>query len=125
MEMPRKYNNEETEKVNVYESKIIQISNDSNNNIVFLVDWLEGDPIKIVFEETSDIIFDLKQNPVYKEWVGVLEIRGFSYKREKELYVVQFNFDTVLFGIIRLKCKRFTFYVPSDPITSGGNDNML
>ena len=36
MEMLRKYNNEETEKVNVYESKIIQISNDSNNNIVFL-----------------------------------------------------------------------------------------
>ncbi len=121
-----RFNNEDTDKVNIFESTIIHVSNDSNHNVIFIVDWLEGDPIKIIFENVSDIIFDLNHNPSYeKELIGVLEIRGFSYKKEKGLYLIQFNFDTVLLGKIRVTCKNFSFNLTSLPITSGGNDNML
>ena len=74
----------------------------------------------------SNIIYDLKRNFAYeKELIGQLEIRGFSYKQKKGSYIVQFNFDTELFGVIRITCKTFAFLVPSEPITSGGNDKML
>ena len=46
MDKLRRFNNEETDKVNIYESTIIRMSNDSDHNIVFVVDWLEGDNIK-------------------------------------------------------------------------------
>lgn len=126
MDKLRRFNNEETDKVNIYESTIIRMSNDSDHNIVFVVDWLEGDNIKIVFKDVSDVIYDLKRNSAYeKEQIGKLEIRGFSYERKDGLYIVQFNFDTELLGVIRITCKSFAFFVPSEPITIGGNDKMI
>ncbi len=122
----KKYTNEETDKVNIFESVISQISNDSNHNIIFIVDWLEGDNVRIEFNGISNVTFDLMRNLSYdKELIGTLEIRGFSYKRENGLYIVQFNFDTVLLGVIRIVCQSFSFIVPSEPITVGGNDNMI
>ena len=54
MDKLRRFNNEETDKVNIYESTIIRMSNDSDHNIVFVVDWLEGDNIKIVFRRITN-----------------------------------------------------------------------
>ena len=126
MDKLRKYNNEETDKVNIFESRIIHMLNDSNQNIVFIVDWLEGNNVKIEFNDVSNIIYDLKRNLAYeKELIGELEIRGFSYERKDGLYIVQFNFDTELLGVIRITCKSFAFFVPSEPITTGGNDKMI
>ena len=126
METLRKYDNEQTDCVNVYESSIIQISTDQNNNFEFLLDWLEGDYARLLFESTSKIVFDLKRNPIYgNNFSGKLEIRGFSYKQDEGSYTVKFDFDTDFLGTICFKCKNFSFYVPSAPISNGGNDYLL
>lgn len=126
MEMQKKYNNEETDNVNIYESKIIQILSDTKNNLEFVVDWLEGDFVKLLFEGVSNIVFDLSRNPIYgDELLTSLEIRGFSYKWAENFYDIQFNFDTDFLGTIGFKCRNFSFYVPSPPLTVGGNDYML
>ena len=124
--MRRKYMNEETDNVNVYESKIACMYRGLNNTMVIIIDWLEGDPIKVVCEDTSDVIVRLKHNPQYeRNVIGVLEITGFSYMRTNVGYVVQFNFDHNLEGIIRVECKEFYFMVSSEPLSMGGNDNRI
>jgi len=124
--MQKEYINENTDRINIYESRIRVLQADSNNNIVIIIDWSEGDPIKMVCEDTSDITIRLVHNPQFdKEVIGVLEITGFSYIKEGEKYIVQFNFDFNPIGIIRIKCTKFAFFVSSEPFSMGGNDNRI
>ena len=126
MKMQKEYINEKTDRINVCESRIRILQAGSNNNIVIIIDWLEGEPIKMVCEETSDITIRLARNPQFeKEVIGILEITSFSYIKKDEKYIVQFNFDFNLVGIIRLKCTKFTFFVSSEPLSMGGNDNRI
>ena len=104
--MQKEYINENTDRINIYESRIRVLQADSNNNIV--------------------IIIRLVHNPQFdKEVIGVLEITGFSYIKEGEKYIVQFNFDFNPIGIIRIKCTKFAFFVSSEPFSMGGNDNRI
>lgn len=127
MEEQLEFRNEETDKVNLYESKIKNIVFDHDaSKIEVIVDWTEGDDIKIIFEDCQNLMIDLKHNLSLEEnLLGVLEISGFSYKRLNRGYIVQFNFDFNLTGMIRFTCQNFTFCTPSIPIQNGGNDNLI
>jgi len=128
MEMHYKYVNEDTDRVNLYESTILSIEKDDNKHeIKFIVDWTEGDPYVIVkCEKCSNLIINLSHNNRYeKKWIGTLEITGFSYIKKKDVYIVQFDFEHILSGYIRLECHNFIFLTPSKPINIGGNDNLI
>lgn len=123
-----KYVNEETDCVNLYESTILSIENVfTNKEIVFTIDWLEGNPYVILKCTTcSNMEIDIKHNDCYgMDWIGSFEISGFSYLRRGDNYIIQFNFEHALMGYIRITCKSFVCLTPSEPLSSGGNDNLI
>lgn len=127
MEKRLEFRNEETDRVNLFESKIEKIMfGHETSRIEFLIDWTEGDHVRVIFENCHNLIIDLKHHiGLDDNLLGVLEISGFSYKQIDKEYIVQINFDFNLTGIIQFKCQSFTFHTPSVPIQNGGNDNLI
>lgn len=127
MEKQLEFKNEETDSVNLFESKIISmIFNYETSRIEFIIDWTEGDHVRIFFEECRDLIINLEHHTDFDDnLLGALEITGFSYKRLNDGYIIQFNFDFNLTGKVKFKCMDFTFYTPSVPMQNGGNDNLI
>ena len=83
MERQLEFKNEETDSVNLFESKIISmIFNYETSRIEFIIDWTEGDYVRIFFEECRDLIINLEHYTDFDDnLLGALEITGFSYKR--------------------------------------------
>lgn len=128
MERLYKYMNEETDCVNLYESTILSIENDLNNKeILFIIDWTEGNPYVLLKCKTySNVEINILHNEKYgKDWIGTFEITGFSYIKREDNYTVQFNFEHTLTGYIRIECKSFVCFTPSEPLSCGGNDNLI
>lgn len=121
------YINEETDIVNLFESKIVGIRLDAiTSKVELTINWTEGDNISFIFENCRDLKIDLKHHSAYLEnEIGILEITGFSYKRVNEEFIIQFDFDFNLMGQIQFRCMRFVLYTPSLPMQSGGNDNLI
>ena len=119
--------NEETDKVNLYESHLISMESDSSLGVTkFLVDWCEGDPyLELICENCSDFNLEIAKSPNFEKWCGQLEITGFSYLKTKEGYIVQINFDMVCIGFIQLKCSKFFINTPEDPKQEGGNSHRI
>ncbi|RHV93063.1 hypothetical protein DXA95_11170 [Odoribacter sp. OF09-27XD] len=119
------YKNEETDKVNLFESQIIDITFcPKGNSITFLVDWTENEtPITIKCLYCSNYTFNVKSINSFL-CTGFL-ITGFSYEKQEDHYTVQFNFDLSQEGFIKFDCTEFSLDVPSLPLQAGGNDNLL
>ena len=119
--------NEETDKVNLYESSFISIENDSSLKVTkILVDWCEGDPyLELICENCSDFNLEIAKDSGYENWSEQLEITGFSYLKTKDGYIVQINFDRVNIGFIQLKCSKFFINAPEEPKTEGGNSHRI
>lgn len=119
------YRNEETDKINLFESQILDIAFTTNgDSITFLVDWTENDtPITIKCYYCSNYIFNVKS--INKFLCTGFLITGFSYKKQEDHYTVQFNFDLSMEGFIKFDCTEFNFDVPSVPLQTGGNDNLI
>jgi hypothetical protein len=119
------FRNEETDKVNLYESSIESIKfEDSALKIIFVVDWLESEEnLNIVCKYCNLMDFCFKQ---IDSNVNVPTIVGFSYLKEGQEYTVQINLDYFgPVGYIRLKCTEFYFEVPSLPLEIGGNNHCI
>ena len=120
------YKNEATDCVNLFESAIIGIHfNNRGTQIVFDIDWLEGDgdgPFTVECDCCHSIDFCFKHED---EQLGELCITGFSYLKTDKEYTIQFNFDFTPKGYIRLNCCDFYFHVPSSPLQEGGNNHRI
>lgn len=127
MKQQLKYKNEETDNVNLFESKIVGIKLDAKtSNIELTIDWTEGDNITALFENCCELEINLRHHSQFPDNViGVLEISGFSYKKCDNDYIIQYDFDFNLMGQIRFKCNHFVFFTSTIPIQNGGNDNLI
>lgn len=120
------FRNNATDKINIIESAMTEILFDSENcQIEFEVDWCEGFPIKVVCEEVSNYSIDLENISEQGFDIGNLEIRGWSYMKNNDKWIIQFNFEFNPKGIIKISCSDFYFDVPSKPYSEGGNDNLI
>lgn len=119
------YKNEQTDKVNLFESQITEIIfNQKGDSITFLIDWTEDDKKIIVrCEYCSNYRFII--NSINNNLCTGLLITGFSYKKVERYYVVQFNLGLDMEGIITFNCYGFSFEVPSIPTQNGGNDGLI
>ena len=121
-----KYRNDETDKVNIIESAIVEILFDSENcQMVFELDWCEGLPIKVVCEEVSNYSIDFENITEQGSDIGDIGIQGWSYIQNKDKWIIQFNIGFNPKGIIKISCSDFYFDVPSKPYSEGGNDNLI
>lgn len=121
-----KYRNDETDKVNIIESSITGIYFDNENYQIELeVNWSEGLPINIICEDVSNYSIDFENISEYGCDIGDLEIRGWSYIKNKDKWIVQFDFEFNPKGIIKISCSDFYFDVLSEPYSKGGNDNLI
>ena len=132
MKSQRKYFiNEDVEKVNFYESSIMEVNFSQYPIILSLtIDWSEGDPIVMEFQNCKDIKIELRENSVLKDTCKIkkcfnLEIHGFLYKKVDDGYTVQLNFCHEPKGFIRIKCDSFRVVTTSEPITNGGQANSI
>ena len=118
------YRNEETDKINLFESSIIGIRFlENGTNIVFDIDWSEGEkPIHVTCTFCSSIDFNFRHTDLH---IGMPEITGFSYLKKGSRYAVQFDFDFTPMGYIRLDCENFIFEVYSEPLQTGGNNHRV
>ena len=121
-----KYRNDETDKVNIIESAIVEILFDSENcQMVFELDWCEGLPIKVVCEEVSNYSIDFENITEQGSDIGDIGIQGWSYIQNKDKWIIQFNIGFNPKGIIKISWSDFYFDVPSKPYSEGGNDNLI
>ena len=130
MESQRKYFiNEDVEKVNFYESSIMEVNFSQYPIILSLtIDWSEGDPIVMEFQKCKDTKIELTENTALKNTCincFNLEIHGFIYKKIDDEYIVQLNFCHEPKGFIRIKCDSFRVVTTSEPITNGGQINSI
>ena len=119
------YRNEETDKVNLFESGIKGILfRKFGTRIIIQVDWLEGyGRFNIVCNDCRHIDINFKHSD---DTIGAPWITGFSYiKRGEYDYTVQLNSDFTPEGYIKLDCSEFYFDAPSPPLQPGGNDHRI
>lgn len=136
MEMQQKnkkyiYKNEETDLVNLHDCCIKSIRFNKFATY-FYIDWHEGYGsfiIKCLYPELIEYNFSSRDEKITKYYqnyvINHLEITGFSYLKEKDGYIIQFDFDNYPIGYIRLCCSEFIFECPNLPTSSGGNDHRI
>lgn len=119
------YKNEKTDKINLFESQIINIAFcTQGDSITFLIDWTENEtPITVKCDYCSNYTFNI--NSINNFLCTGFLITGFSYKKNENHYTVQFNFGLSMEGYIKFDCTKFSFDVPGIPLQAGGNDNLI
>ena len=120
--------NEETDAINLFESKIVKFLFDrEGNHVTFIIDWSECDEeIKLVCNYCTNYHSEINTLECYSDFLctGFL-ITGFSYKKTSDGYIVQINFDLFVRGFIKFKCADFFIETESEPLQQGGNDNLI
>lgn len=125
--------NEETDAINLFESRICGIIfHEDKTTLTILIDWKDGsgdtqlERISFIVRYCSKFQCSIRQNEYFKlPLCDGFEITGFSYKKVELGYIVQFNFDLSTEGYLRFYCYEFSIETVGEPLQSGGNDNLI
>jgi len=125
--------NEETDDINLFESKLCGFNFSEDFNLTIIIDWIGGwiddngddDSEKITFlgKSCTKVICYIETLTLDDlDYDSHYVITGFSYKKLEHGYLVHFNFN--LEGYLRFECREFSIEAEGSPLEPGGNDNF-
>lgn len=125
--------NEETDAINLFESKLCGIIFDEDGTyLTIIIDWIDGigdfESEKITFLGKYCSNFQCSFRTLdccLRDLSSGFFITGFSYKKLERRYLVQFNFELDVDGYFRFECDEFSIETVGEPLQPGGNDNLI